>query len=145
MTKKKMTLDNLICVKLTKADGMMTNQIIKAFRNEGISISYIASRILAVLQEEEGQIIGSIATRANLQQPSVTRAVEQLEESGLAYRMRNGRQVHVYLSEEGRKVADQSLDSVGDIQNRVLGSYSPREKDELLNLLDGLIKQLKEA
>ena len=137
-------MDNLVCVKITRANDLLSRELSKEFRKQGVSIA--ASRVLGVLHEKEAQMIGEVADNCSLKQPSVTRAIEQLEENGLVIRKRaskDGRIVKVYLTKEGRNLGEEQLKMVHNLEKRHLSVYSAQERRILNKVLADLITRLK--
>lgn len=144
MSKTKYDLSSMLIVQLTRANSLLSIPIDRAFKANGFSVA--ASRVLAVLGENDAQTIGDISAITALKQPSVTRAVEQLEKTDMVFRKRDpedGRIVLVYLTKKGRQTNEEQMEQVHKIEERQLAGYSEEQKQLLTETLDNLITHLK--
>ena len=96
-------LDSQLCFSLY-ATTIAINRTYKPMLDE-LGITYPQYLVLSALWEEDGQTIGAIATRLNLEPSTITPLVKRLELAGFLGRQRNPddeRQVQVTLTPKGR-------------------------------------------
>jgi DNA-binding MarR family transcriptional regulator len=102
-------LDEQLCFTLYAA-SMAVNRMYKPML-DAMGITYPQYLVLSALDEQDGLTIGAIADRLALESSTVTPPVKRLEQAGLLERQRSKedeRQVHVFLTEAGRKVLGDS-------------------------------------
>ncbi len=102
-------LDQQICFTLY-ATAMAINRTYKPMLDE-MGITYPQYLVLCVLGENDGETIGGIAGRLDLESSTVTPPVKRLEQAGLVERRRNPadeRQVHVHLTDAGRALLNRA-------------------------------------
>jgi MarR family transcriptional regulator, organic hydroperoxide resistance regulator len=102
-------LDELLCFTLYAA-SMAVTRMYKPML-DAMGITYPQYLVLSALDEHDGLTIGAIADRLALESSTVTPPVKRLEQAGLLQRQRSKedeRQVHVFLTEAGRKVLGDS-------------------------------------
>lgn len=102
-------LDQQICFTLY-ATAMAINRTYKPMLDE-MGITYPQYLVLCVLGENDGETVGGIASRLDLESSTVTPPVKRLEQAGLVERRRNPddeRQVHVHLTEAGRALLNRA-------------------------------------
>jgi len=102
-------LDQQLCFTLYAA-SMAVNRMYKPML-DAMGITYPQYLVLSALDESDGLTIGAIADRLALESSTVTPPVKRLEQAGLLKRRRSTedeRQVHVFLTDAGRKVLGDS-------------------------------------
>jgi DNA-binding MarR family transcriptional regulator len=102
-------LDEQLCFTLYSA-SMAVSRMYKPML-DAMGITYPQYLVLSALDEHDGLTIGAIAERLALESSTVTPPVKRLEQAGLLERQRSKedeRQVHVFLTEAGRKVLGDS-------------------------------------
>jgi MarR family transcriptional regulator, organic hydroperoxide resistance regulator len=102
-------LDNQICFSLYAA-SMAITRLYKPML-DAMGITYPQYLVLNALNEEDGSTIGAIADRLALESSTVTPPVKRLELAGLVRRQRSKRderQVHVWLTDAGRRLVGES-------------------------------------
>ncbi|MDM9625532.1 MarR family winged helix-turn-helix transcriptional regulator [Rhizobium sp. S152] len=98
-------LDNQLCFSLYAA-SIAINRLYKPMLDE-MGITYPQYLVLSALGEEDGRTVGGIADRLALESSTITPPVKRMEEAGLVTRKRSTvdeRQVHVWLTDAGRKL-----------------------------------------
>lgn len=104
-----LTLDDQLCFSLYGA-SMAINRAYKPLLDE-LEITYPQYLVLSALWEVDGQTIGAIAERLDLDSSNVTPLVKRMESTGLVTRLRNPddeRQVLVHLTDLGREMQARS-------------------------------------
>lgn len=102
-------LDEQLCFTLYSA-SMAVNRMYKPML-DAMGITYPQYLVLSALDEQDGLSVGAIADRLALESSTVTPPVKRLEQGGLLERRRSKedeRQVHVFLTDAGRKLLGQS-------------------------------------
>jgi MarR family transcriptional regulator, organic hydroperoxide resistance regulator len=98
-------LSDQLCFSLYSAH-IAVNRLYKPML-DGMGITYPQYLVLSTLAEEDGLTIGTIAERLSLESSTITPPVKRLEQTGLVLRKRgetDERQVHVFLTQAGRKL-----------------------------------------
>lgn len=126
----------------TLADGIQQALDRVCRQTAGIRLS--DWRVLAALDAHGPVSAGTVAERAGLERPRVTRAVARLRERGLVTRQSHPddrRVVHLALTEAGTAC----LKRLGEIENtrpeRLLAHLSPTEREIIGLILEGLRKE----
>lgn len=119
----------------------ITNQLNRALRKRlkrsGMNIA--RWRVLAVLKDNGRLHIGQIANRTIIEQPTVSRIVDQLEREGLAIRETSGpdsRFVHVVLTKAGEQAFADIYPTATKHQEQALRGFSQREIRTLIGFLE---------
>ncbi len=102
-------LDNQLCFSLYMAN-IAINRTYKPML-DAMGITYPQYLVLNALAENDGLTVGAIADRLALESSTVTPPVKRMEQAGLVERRRSiadERQVHVWLTEAGRALVDES-------------------------------------
>ena len=106
-------------VSVNKLNRVVTDYTQRLIESEGIrKLQPSAGVILIPLREREGQTLSELARRIHMKAPTITVIANRLEERGLIKRERGSkdrRQVHLYLTRDGKRVAK----ILYDIQTRV--------------------------
>ena len=108
-TGPRITLDSQLCFSLYGA-SLAINRAYKPLL-DALEITYPQYLVLSALWEVDGQTIGAIADRLNLDSSNVTPLVKRMEAAGLLSRERNPvdeRQVVVSLTDHGRDMQARS-------------------------------------
>jgi DNA-binding MarR family transcriptional regulator len=101
-------------------------------------------RILSMLSTHEGVLSSALAARAMLDRARTSRAITGLAQKGLLHRQprpADRREVHVFLTDEGRRIAGELFERVAAINRALLGPLSVDERVLLDTLLDRLQTQ----
>lgn len=91
-------------------------------------------RVLSSLATEEGVQSSELALRAMLDRTRTSRAISRLVEKGLLRREpkpSDRREVHVFLTDEGRRVSREVLPRIAAIQRELLSPFSDEERRQL--------------
>lgn len=102
-------LDSQLCFSLYMAN-IAINRTYKPML-DAMGITYPQYLVLNALAESDGITVGAIAERLSLESSTVTPPVKRLEQAGLVERRRSTtdeRQVHVWLTEAGWALIDES-------------------------------------
>lgn len=98
---------------------------------------------LDLLANGESWRMSEIAERLRIDPSTATRAVQRLVNVGLATRLTcsdDGRVVRVQITDVGAQRHAEVAERRGELMARVLGSFSPRERVALADLLERLIR-----
>jgi DNA-binding MarR family transcriptional regulator len=104
--------------------------------------------ILDSLWREDGQTPGELAHHIGVETPTVTRAAQRMEVTGLVKRIPDpddARLVRVYLTERGRKVQKLMPALLNTATEEVLTGLTQEERVELVRLLKRVQKNLLEG
>jgi DNA-binding MarR family transcriptional regulator len=117
--------------------GHLNRSLRKRLKRSGINIA--RWRVLAVLQDHGHLNIGQIAEHTLIEQPTVTRVVDQLEREGLAVRetgARDSRFVQVKLTRAGRAAFKEIYPIAVRHQELALKGFRPQEIKALIGFLE---------
>ena len=115
----------------------------KRLRRSGINIA--RWRVLAVLQDNGRMNISQIVERTIIEQPTVSRIVDQLEREGLAFRETGGedsRFVQVMLTEAGEQAFREIYPTATGHQEQGLKGFTRQEIKTLIGYLERIQNNL---
>lgn len=119
----------------------ITNQLNRALRKRlkrsGINIA--RWRVLAVLKDNGRMNVSQIVERTIIEQPTVSRIVDQLEREGLATREtcdQDSRFVQVMLTPAGEKAFSEIFPTATKHQEQALQGFSQKEIKTLIGFLE---------
>ncbi|MGA7172672.1 MAG: MarR family winged helix-turn-helix transcriptional regulator [Candidatus Dormiibacterota bacterium] len=101
-------------------------------------LSVAQMHLLMVLQELGPATVGRLADALEISPPSVSSALDRLEEHGLAVRRRDlddRRVVHATLSGRGRAAAEEACGFRRQKVRHLVGQFSDREVEALMTVL----------
>jgi len=101
--------------------------------------------ILGCLWERDGITPGEIATRINVEAPTVTRAVQRMTTSGLLSvdaDEQDGRRVRVWLTPKGDRLREVVPAITRSLEDDALSLLSPAEREALHDMLERIGKAL---
>jgi DNA-binding MarR family transcriptional regulator len=116
--------------------GQLNRNLRKKLRRSGINIA--RWRVLAVLRDHGRLNIGQIAEETLIEQPTVSRIVNQLEKENLAVRESAGidmRFVQVSLTPQGQEAFNEIYPIAVKHQQQALMDFEPQEIDMLMGYL----------
>ncbi|MBW4720517.1 MarR family winged helix-turn-helix transcriptional regulator [Saccharothrix obliqua] len=122
---------------LTRAVRVVTGHVEEVLRPDGLTVDQWL--VLAALAEERGLTMTELTARTPASGPTVTRVVDKLVGTALAYREvdpEDRRRVRVYLSPRGRALHKRLAGKVADVERRLLGHAEPDVLDFLLRLAE---------
>lgn len=129
-------LQNFVPYLLYRITTQLNRRLRSRLRKEGINIS--RWRVIAVLRAHGGLTVGRIVDLTNMEQPSVSRIVTQLEQEGLVRRKvgrKDSRFVNVKLAPAGHKAFKSIYPTAKSHQERALQGFSAGEVDTLIEYL----------
>jgi len=128
----------------------ITNQLNRGLRKRlkrsGINIA--RWRVLAVLKDNGKMNIGQIVERTLIEQPTVSRIVDQLEREGLALREisdEDSRFVQVKLTESGEKAFREIYPTATEHQELALQGFTKQEIRDLISFLERIQTNIESA
>lgn len=98
-------------------------------------------RILSFLSTKEGALSSELAEHAMLDRARTSRTITRLAEKSLVRRQprpSDRREVHVHLTDEGRRIATELFEQVAAINRNILAPLSASERLALDAMLDRL-------
>jgi len=124
--------------------GQHNRNLRKRLKQSGINIA--RWRVLAVLKDHGRMNIGQIVERTIIEQPTVSRIVDQLEREGLASREtcdKDSRFVQVSLSKTGEQAFKEIYPSAIKHQEHALRGFSSRETRTLIDFLERIQNNIR--
>lgn len=95
--------------------------------------------VMGLLAREDGQTLGQLAATLGVKPPTVTKSVTRLQEQNFVERRpseSDARQIHVWLTEEGRAVIEQMQRAVRDAEAHALDGVKKKERKQLTKILE---------
>ena len=117
--------------------GQLNRNLRRRLRRSGINIA--RWRVLAVLQDNGRMNMGQIADRTIIEQPTVSRIVDQLEREGLAFREicdEDSRFVQVMLTQAGEEAFREIYPTASRNQEQALQGFTQQEIKTLISFLE---------
>ena len=114
------------------------------------SLTLAQYQLLAPLSESSPRSVGELKAAAGVAGPTVTKLLDGLERGGLVERTpseRDRRSIDVSLTDEGRRVMDETREWVDEGRRRIYDALEPREREEaerLLSRLADIVERLSE-
>jgi DNA-binding MarR family transcriptional regulator len=102
--------------------------------------------VLEVLWEQEGLMQSELAERTLVQPATITTSLQRMEAAGLVERRpdpRDQRVIRVYLTEDGRALAEPVRAAWRQLEQRTFAGFTPEEREELRWYLDRIIENLE--
>jgi DNA-binding MarR family transcriptional regulator len=103
-------------------------------------------RVLSCLADVEGVLSSELAERAMLDRARTSRTLTRLVDKKLVRREpkpSDRREVHVYLTDEGRRVYAEVFPRIATIQRELLTPFSTEQRERLSELMDLLLAQAR--
>ncbi|KFI11736.1 MarR family transcriptional regulator [Vibrio coralliilyticus] len=97
---------------------------------------------LMCLWEEEGVTQRDIAQKSKVENSTTTRTLDKLENLGLVERQpdpNSRRAFRIYLTDEGRALKETLVPIPMAINQKLLSSLDPKERDEIIRLLQKMV------
>ncbi|ARC94266.1 MarR family transcriptional regulator [Vibrio coralliilyticus] len=124
--------------------NVVANDAAKTFDTElkkhGLTIALWPT--LMCLWEEEGVTQRDIAQKSKVENSTTTRTLDKLENLGLVERQpdpNSRRAFRIYLTDEGRALKETLLPIPMAINQKLLSSLEPKERDEIIRLLQKMV------
>ena len=117
--------------------GQLNRKLRKGLKRSGINIA--RWRVLAVLKDNGRMNIGQIVDRTIIEQPTVSRIIDQLETEGLASRetcVEDSRFVQVTLTAAGEKAFKEIYPLASRHQEQALKGFAQSEIKTLIGFLE---------
>lgn len=95
-------------------------------------------QIMIALAQEDGQSPGRLAAQLGVRPPTVTKTINRLRSQGFLSKQvsrRDGRQSHVFLTEEGRAAIKAIEKSVRKTEKQALDGFDRKDRKTLAALL----------
>ena len=124
--------------------NQLNRNLRKRLRPSGINIA--RWRVLSVLKDHGRMKIGQIVDRTIIEQPTVSRIVDQLEREGLALREtceEDLRFVQVMLSRAGEKAFNEVYPAAIEHQAQALQGFTTKETRTLISFLERIQKNIR--
>ena len=103
-------------------------------------------RVLSCLADVEGVLSSELAERTMLDRARTSRTLTRLVGKKLVRREpkpSDRREVHVFLTDEGRRVYGEVLPRIAVIQRELLAPFSAQQREQLSELMDLLLAQAR--
>ena len=135
-----MAVEDRLIFLISKVCQKLITHLQNAFSESGVEVTPIQVMLLFFLQKNDGSSLTQISHGLMLENPTVTGLIDRLEKSGYVKRSDhpNDRRVYlVYLTEKGKKVANQALPIVKNLNEQIKEGYSKGEIENFKKVLVG--------
>ena len=135
-------VDKYLLYLLARASNELSTQFHQRLKFHALQIS--EWRVLASLSDGDGMTVGELSNRALQHQPTMTKTIDRMQNSGLVQRHQGAhdrRQVRIFITAEGRRRVDEALKDAKSHEAEVLTEYTAEEADMLKKMLITLIKR----
>ena len=129
---------------LNRLVGQMNKTWLTTLRQHGITVQ--RWQVLSVLSERRGLRVSDLADMTSLDQPVLTRVVDQMVRDGLAARHANpddSRSKLVLISDEGFSVFIALLPQAQGLLDTMYGDVPEPDKQQIMTLLTKLMSNLE--
>lgn len=133
-------VDDYLLYLLARASSEVSAQFHVRLKAHGLQVP--EWRVLASLSDGDGMTVGEIAAHALQRQPTMTKIIDRMAESGLVERRpdkADRRKVRIFITREGRRRVDDALADAKAHEHDVLADYSPAEAKRLKSMLKALV------
>lgn len=114
---------------------------------EKLGLYHGQPRILAHLCREDGLNQKDLAGRAGITTATLSRMVQRMEKTGVLERRadeKDQRAARVFITDKGRDVMKE-LDKVNkEMEQVILGDFTPEEKDQFVSYLERVTRKIEE-
>jgi len=124
--------------------SQLNRRLRKKLKRSGINIA--RWRVLAVLKDNGRMNIGQIVERTLIEQPTVSRIVDNLEREGLVSRKtskEDSRFVQVDLTRSGEKAFREIYPTATEHQKKVLQNFTQQEIKTLIGFLERMLNNIE--
>lgn len=98
-------MENGLAALLAQANHLLTQGLHKQIKRRGLTITQW--RVLAALSERDGITMAKLAKMVLLKQPTLTKAIDRMEEAHLVQRriqLEDRRRIEIHITESGQRV-----------------------------------------
>ena len=136
-------LDDYLPYLLNRAGARIAGSFTEVVRGYGITLPMW--RVLAALNEADGQRMGELARRTSIDASTLSRVIDGMEQRGIARRMReddDARSVTVSTTAEGRALTAKIVPMALSYEEVALAGFDDREARLLKQLLKRVFKNM---
>jgi DNA-binding MarR family transcriptional regulator len=134
-------LNNYLAYLLASANRTMSIGLVKAIAKEKMTEQHW--RILQVLSDENGRVMGELAEQVLMNHPALTKNIDKLVSSGLVMRktsMEDSRKVLVFISDKGLAAVQRLTPQVDAHHQSIDKLLGHRKTAQLKKLLDDFVR-----
>lgn len=116
------------------------------FRSE-IGISAAHQGVIALLANQDGQPISTLARALNLSKPTMTGLIDRMSESGLVKRKidgEDGRKQKVYLQKKGKELTNAGFPIMRKLNKTLLAPFSTAEQQVIVRFLQSVDQNIED-
>ena len=137
-------LGNFVPYLIYRITNKLNQRLRKSLRKSGINVA--RWRVMSVLKDKSALNMGEIVAATIIEQPTVSRIVDQLEREGLAVRKaddKDSRYVQVMLTDEGEAAFAEIYPLATRHQEKALQGFSDEDIQVLTGLLQRILKNIE--
>lgn len=134
-------VDDFLSSLLVRASHAISEEFLKEIEKQKLAIT--EWRVLATLSDGDGLTIGQLADMVIAKQPTVTKIIDRMAESGLVERrigQIDKRQTTIYTTDMGRELVKDLLRKAKVVESSALKSFSESEVEMLKVTLRRMIE-----
>ena len=97
------------------------------------------THLLLLISQNNGASQGDLAEMMDVRPSSMTEMLMKMEQSGLVTRRQDDkdqRVMRIFLTENGKKIADESKATVDDFTTKIFSCLTSEEQENMLNLIE---------
>lgn len=133
-------VDDYLLYLLARASSEVSAQFHIRLKSHGLQVP--EWRVLASLSDGDGMTVGELASRALQRQPTMTKIIDRMADSGLVERRPDAadrRKVRIFITKDGRRRVDAALKDAKIHEREVLADYTIEEADRLKAMLRAVV------
>ena len=133
-------VDDYLLYLLARASSEVSAQFHVHLKAHGLQVP--EWRVLASLSDSDSMTVGELAAHALQRQPTMTKIIDRMAESGLIERRQDEadrRKVRIFITGAGQRRVDDALADAKRHEREVLSDYLPAEARSLKSVLRALI------
>jgi DNA-binding MarR family transcriptional regulator len=134
-------VDDFLSSLLVRASHAISEEFIREIEKQKLAIT--EWRVLATLSDGDGLTIGQLADMVIAKQPTVTKIIDRMAESGLVERrigQIDKRQTTIYTTDMGRELVKDLLRKAKVVESSALKGFSETEVESLKVTLRRMIE-----
>lgn len=133
-------VDDYLLYLLARASSEVSAQFHVRLKSHGLQVP--EWRVLASLSDGDGMTVGELASRALQRQPTMTKIIDRMADSGLVERRQDEadrRKVRIFITKDGRRRVEAALKDAKTHEREVLADYTIDEADRLKAMLRAVV------
>ena len=139
----KLDLDDYLPYLLNRAGAKIADAFGKVTRKHGISLQMW--RVLAALNQRDGQSVGALAATTSIEKSTLSRLLDQMQKKRLLLRQRDGddqRSITVHRTPAAQAITEKLIPVALRYERKALAGFSQSEENTLRTMLRRVYENL---